>query len=160
MLKLVRFDLCSPAEWDEFYNLFSLYLEEVCDDDEYRENIADLHDETLNRQLIEQTLQEHNPYFIMRIVLSEECVGLISYSYKEKSSLGFINNFYVCPKQRSKSIGSTVCRMVENHLSELGAKQVELIPEEKAKPFYGRNGFVPTRTSIEGKQVFGKIIKG
>lgn len=35
MLKPVRFDLCNPAERDEFYNLFSAYLEEVCDDDEY-----------------------------------------------------------------------------------------------------------------------------
>ena len=29
MLKLVRFDLRNPAEWDEFYNLFSAYLAEV-----------------------------------------------------------------------------------------------------------------------------------
>lgn len=159
MLKLVRFDLRNPAEWDEFYNLFSAYLEEVCDDDEYREEIADLHDETLNSQMIEQTLQVHNPYFIMRIVLNEECVGLISYAYNEKCFLGFINNFYVCPEQRCKGIGSTVLRMVETHLSELGAKQVDLNPEEKAKPFYVRNGFVQTRMIIDGEQVFRKKIK-
>ncbi len=158
MLKLVRFDLRDPTEWDEFYNLFSAYLEEVCDDDEYREEIADLHDETLNSQMIEQTLREHNPYFIMRIVLNEKCVGLISYSYDEKSFLGFINNFYVCPEQRSTGIGSAVLRMVETHLAELCAKQVDLIPVEKAKPFYVRNGFVQTRTTNDGKQVFGKKI--
>lgn len=128
MLKLVRFDLRNPAEWDEFYNLFSAYLEEVCDDDEYQENIADLHDETLNSQMI-------------------------------KCFLGFINNFYVCPEQRSTGIGSTVYRMVETHLSELGAKQVDLIPVGKAQPFYVRNGFVQTRTTIDGEQVFGKKIK-
>lgn len=159
MLKLVRFDLRNPAEWDEFYKLFSAYLEEVCDDDEYQEEIADLHDETLNSQMIEQTQREHNPYFVMRIVLSEECVGLITYSYIEKCFLGFINNFYVCPEQRSTGIGSTVYRMVETHLSELGAKQVELIPAEKVQPFYVRNGFVQTRTTIDGEQVFGKKIK-
>ena len=159
MLKLVRFDLRNPAEWDEFYNLFFTYLKEVCDDDEYRENIADFHDETLNSQLIEQTLQEHNPYFVMRIMQNEECVGLITYSYNEERFLGFINNFYICPKHRSKGIGSIVYRMVENHLLELGAKQVELIPEEKALPFYVRNEFVQTRTTIEGKEVYGKKIK-
>ena len=159
MLKLVRFDLRDPTEWDEFYKLFSAYLEEVCDDDEYREEIADLHDETLNSQMIEQTLREHNPYFIMRIVLNEERVGLISNSYDEKSFLGFINNFYVCPEQRSTGIGSAVCRMVETHLAKLGAKQVDLVPVEEAKSFYVRNGFVQTRTTIDGKQVFGKRIK-
>lgn len=159
MLKLVHFDLRDPAEWVKFYNLFSAYLEEVCDDDEYREEIADLHDKTLNSQMIDQTLQVHNPYFIMRIVLNEECVGLISYSYNEKSFLGFINNFYVCPEKRSTGIGSAVLRMVETHLSELGAKQVDLIPIGKAQPFYVRNGFVQTRTTIDGEQVFGKRIK-
>lgn len=159
MLKLVRFDLRNPAEWDEFYNLFSAYLAEVCDEDEYQENIADLHDDTLNGQMIEQTLQEHNPYFVMRIELNQECVGLISYSYNEKLFLGFINNFYVCPGQRSTGIGSVVCRMVEKHLSELGASRVELIPVGKAQPFYIRNGFAQTRTTVDGEQVFGKKIK-
>lgn len=159
MLKLVRFDLRNPVEWDEYYNLFSAFLEEVCDDDEFHEEIADLHDEILNSQMIEQTQQEHNPYFVMRIVLGEECVGLIAYSYNEKCFLGFINNFYVCPEKRSTGIGSTVLRMVETHLLKLGAKQVDLIPVEKAKPFYVRNGFVQTRTTNDGKQVFGKRIK-
>ena len=158
MLKLVRFDLRNPAEWDEFYNLFAAYLAEVCEDDEYQDNIADLHDEKLNSQMIEQTLQEHNPYFVMRIVLSEECVGLISYSYNEKCFLGFINNFYVCPEQRSTGIGSSVCRMVETHLSELGARQVDLIPVGKAQPFYVRNGFSHSSTTADGEIVYSKPI--
>lgn len=159
MLKLVRFDLRNPAEWDEFYNLFSAYLAEVCDEDEYQENIADLHNDTLNCQMIEQTLQEHDPYFVMRIVLNEECVGLISYSYNEKHFLGFINNFYVCPEQRSTGIGSTVYHMVESHLSALGANRVELIPVGKAQQFYIRNGFAPTRTTADGEQVYEKTVK-
>lgn len=158
MLKLVRFDLRNPAEWDEFYNLFSAYLAEVCDDDEYQENIADLHDDTLNGQMIEQTLQEHNPYFVLRIVLNEECVGLISYSYNEKCFLGFINNFYVCPEQRSTGIGSTVYHMVETHLLELGAKQVDLIPVGKAQQFYVRNGFSHSSTTADGEIVYSKPI--
>ena len=159
MLKLVRFDLRDPAAWDEFYNLFSAYLAEVCDEDEYQDNIADLHDDTLNGQMIAQTLQEHNPYFVMRIVLNEECVGLISYSYNENRFLGFINNFYVCPEQRSTGKGTTVYHMVENHMWQLGAKQVELIPVGKAQQFYIRNGFAPTRTTVDGEQVYGKTIK-
>ncbi len=159
MLKLVRFDLRDPAEWDKFYNLFSAYLAEVCDEDEYRENIADLHDDTLNGQMIEQTLQEHNPYFVMRIVRDENSIGLISYSYDEERSLGFINNFYVCLGQRSRGVGATVYRMVEKHLSELGANRVELIPVGKAQRFYVRNGFAPTRTTYDGDQVYGKTIK-
>lgn len=158
MLKLVRFDLRNPAEWDEFYNLFSAYLAEVCEDDEYQENIADLHDEKLNSQMIEQTLQEHNPYFVMRIVLSEECMGLISYSYNEKCFLGFINNFYVCPEQRSTGIGSSVYRMVETHLSELGAKQIDLIPVGKAQRFYIRNGFSHSHKTADGEIVYSKPI--
>lgn len=76
MLKLVCFDLRNPDEWEQFYNLFSTYLFEVCDEEEYRENIDDLHDEKLNRQMIEQTLQKKNPYFIMQIRLDERCIGL------------------------------------------------------------------------------------
>lgn len=68
-------------EWDDFYDWFSSYLSEVCDEEEYQENIDDLHNDELNAQMIEQTLQEHNPYFVMRIVENEVCVGLISYSY-------------------------------------------------------------------------------
>ena len=159
MLQLVRFDLRNPAEWDIFYNLFSAYLAEVCDEEEFRENIEDLHDDVLNRQMIEQTMQVRNPYFVMRIVLDEECVGLISYSYHEKHFLGFINNFYVYPEQRSAGIGSSIYHMVESHLSKLGAKQVELIPVGKALQFYTRNGFVLMRTTANGEQVYGKTIR-
>lgn len=158
MLKLVRFDFRNPAEWDQFYNLFSAYLAEVCDEEEYQENMNDLHDDVLNRQMIEQTLQVHNPYFVMRIVLDEECVGLISYSYEEKLHLGFINNFFVYPGQRSAGVGSDVYRIVENHLSELGANQVELIPVGKAQQFYVRNGFVPSRITNDGEEVYCKSI--
>ena len=93
MIELIRFDLQKKDECDDFYDLFSSYLSEVCDEEEYQENIDDLHNDELNAQMIEQTLQEHNPYFVMRIVENEVCVGLISYSYDEERNKGFINNF-------------------------------------------------------------------
>lgn len=95
MIELIRFDLQKKDEWDNFYDWFSSYLSEVCDEEEYQENIDDLHNDELNAQMIEQTLQEHNPYFVMRIVENEVCVGLISYSYDEERNKGFYNNFYV-----------------------------------------------------------------
>lgn len=158
MLKLVRFDLRNPAEWDTFYNLFSAYLAEVCDEDEFRENIEDLHNDALNRQMIEQTMQVRNPYFVMRIVLDEECVGLISYSYDEEHRLGFVNNFFIRSEYRNSGIGSTSYRMAENHLINLGANRIELIPVGKAQQFYVRNGFIPSCTTVDGEQVYCKPI--
>ena len=158
MIELIRYDLQKKDEWDAFYSLFSLYLSEVCDEEEYRENIDDLHNDELNAQMIDQTLREHDPYFIMRIVENEVCVGLISYSYCEECNKGFINNFYVCAERRNSSVGSTAYRMVENHLRSLGAKYIELVPVKMAVRFYIRNGFVFSRTSSDGEQVFGKVI--
>ena len=158
MIKLIRFDLQKKDEWDDFYDFFTSYLSEVCDEEEYQENIDDLHNDELNSQMIDQTLQEHNPYFVMRIVENEVCVGLISYSYDERFNKGFINNFYVCSEHRSSGIGSATYRMVENHLQSLGAKCIELVPVGKAERFYIRNGFELTRTSSAGERVFGNLI--
>lgn len=158
MLKLIRFDLRNGGEWERFYRLFSEYLAEVCDEDEYQENIDDLHDDDLNRQLIEQTLQDRNPYFIMRIDLGERCAGIISYSYNEEERQGFINNFYICPEYRNTGVGSAVCSMVEAQFKKLGALQIELIPVGKAQRFYIRNGFTPSRTTTDGEQIYNKAI--
>lgn len=159
MIELIRFDLQKKDEWDDFYDLFTSYLSEVCDEKEYQENIDDLHNDELNVQMIEQTLQEHNPYFIMRIVENQVCVGLISYSYHEEHSRGFINNFYVCSEHRSFGIGSAALKMVENHLRSFGAKYIELAPVAKAERFYIRNGFELSRISSDGERVFGKVIR-
>ncbi|MBR4551574.1 MAG: hypothetical protein IKO13_04725, partial [Oscillospiraceae bacterium] len=67
MIELIRYNLQKKDEWDEFYGLFSSYLSEVCGEEEYNEEIDDLHNDELNAQMINQTLQDHNPYFIMRI---------------------------------------------------------------------------------------------
>lgn len=159
MIELIRFNLQQKSEWDDFYGLFSSYLSEVCDEEEYQENIDDLHNDELNAQMIEQTLQEHNPYFVMRIVENEICIGLISYSYDEKRNKGFINNFYVCADRRSSGIGSATYRMVENHLQSLGAKDIELVPVGTAECFYIRHGFELSRTSSDGERIFSKVIK-
>jgi len=154
MLNLVRFDL--PCEWEQFYKLFAEYLAEVCDKDEYLENINDLQNDDLNRGLIEQMRSEHNPYFIMRIELDGKCIGLISYSYHEDRRLGFINNFYIREEYRNSGIGSAAYKIAESRLKILGANEIELIPVGKAQTFYTRNGFAPSRISAEGENVFSK----
>ena len=160
MIELIRYDLQKKDEWDDFYGLFSSYLSEVCDEEEYKEEIDDLHNDGLNERMINQTLQAHNPYFVMRIVENKNvCVGLISYSYHEEHSKGFINNFYVCPEHRSFGVGSATYKMVENHLQSLGAKYIELVPVGMAERFYIRNGFELSRTSSDGERIFGKVIR-
>ena len=159
MIELIRYDLQKKEEWDDFCALFSTYLSEVCGEEEYKEEIDDLHNDELNAEMIDHTLQEHDPYFIMRIAEDKVCVGLISYSYREECRKGFINNFYVCADRRNSGVGSEAYQMVENHLRSLGAKYIELVPSSKAERFYIRNGFEFSRTSSDGEQVFGKVIQ-
>lgn len=158
MIELIRFDLQNKDEWDEFYGLFSTYLSEVCDEEEYKEEIDDLHNDELNARMIAQTLQEHDPYFIMRIVENEVCIGLISYWFDEECNKGFINNFYVCPECRNSGVGSAAYRTVEKQLRSLGAKYIELAPEKKAERFYIRNGFEFSHISSGGERIFCKVI--
>jgi len=158
MLKLVRYDLRNPSEWERFYALFSAYLAEVCGEEEYQKNINDLHNDALNRQMIGQTLRQRNPYFVMQILSGGEDVGIISYSYHEERRCGFINNFYVRPEHRNAGIGTSAYRMAEAELASLGAQWVELIPVEKAVGFYLRNGFAPARTTAEGERVYRRKI--
>lgn len=159
MLKLIRFDLRRREEWAEFYDLFTAYLAEVCDEEEYRENVADLHDNALNQQLIQQTLDASRPYFIQRIVYDGECAGMISCAFDARSRRGFINNFYVCPAHRRAGIGAAACRLVEDQLRELGAAHMELIPVDGAVGFYKRIGFAPLRITSEGERVYRKDIR-
>jgi GNAT superfamily N-acetyltransferase len=159
MIELIRYDLQKKDEWDDFYGLFSSYLSEVCDEEEYQEEIDDLHNDELNARMIGQTLQEHNPYFIMRIAENEVCVGLISYSFHEECNSGFINNFYVCAERRNSGVGSAALRLVENHLQSLGAKYIELDPMRMAERFYIRNGFEFSHISSDGERIFRKVIE-
>ena len=159
MVELIRYHLEKKEEWDDFYGLFRSYLSEVCDEEEYKEEIDDLHNDELNARMINQTLQDHDPYFIMRIVENQVCVGLISYSYHEEHSRGFINNFYVCSEHRNSGIGSAALKMVENHLRSFGAKYIELAPVAKAERFYIRNRFELSRKSSVGERVLGKVLR-
>ncbi len=158
MLELIRYDLRDPRQMERFNGLFAAYLAEVCDEEEYRENMEEMEDEALNRQMIRQTLRERDPYFVMRIMLDGEEIGFISYSYHEGKRRGFINNFYICPDHRRAGTGSAVCRMVEARLKALGALQVELVPVEGVEGFYVRNGFAPLRVTAEGEQVYCKAV--
>lgn len=158
MLELTPFNLQKKCEWNQFFDLFSLYLHEVCDEEEYQENITDLHDDKLNAQMVEQTLMEHNPYFVMRIIENGVCKGLVSYSYNEEQRRGFVNNFFVRREYRCSGLGSAVYKIVENHLFSLGAKYIELIPVVKAECFYIRNGFRFSRISSNGERVFSREI--
>lgn len=160
MIELIRFNLQKKDEWDDYSGMFSSFLSEVCDEEEYKEEIDDLHNDELNAQMIDQTLQEHNPYFVMRIVENEVNIGLIAYSYHEECNKGFINNFYVCAEYRNSGVGSATLKIVENHLQLLGAKYIELVPVATAERFYIRNGFELSRTLSDGKRVFGKVIQG
>ena len=103
MIELIRFDLQKKDEWDDFYDWFSSYLSEVCDEEEYQENIDDLHNDELNAQMIEQTLQEHNPYFVMRIVENEVC-GDCRHAYYLQAPAD--KRLYSCPRVRLGYIGS------------------------------------------------------
>ena len=48
--------------------------------------------------------------------------------------------------------------MIECHLRQLGAQQLELIPVEQARGFYLRLGFAPSRISGDGEQVYAKLL--
>ena len=159
VLKLIRFDLRKSEEWAEFYDLFTAYLAEVCDEEEYRENIADLHDDALNQQLIQQTQDANRPYLIQRIVRNGECVGMISCAFDSQSRRGFINNFYVRPEHRKQGIGVSAYAAMEAQLRELGAAHVELMPVETAVGFYERMGFASSGITAEGERVYGKEIR-
>ncbi len=158
MLELERFDLRKESEMTLFNDMFSAYLKEVCDEEEYQEEMNDLHDEALNRQMIEQTLQKHNPYFVMKIVCDNNCVGFISYFYREERRLGFINNFYLLPNHRHSGIGSAVCALAEKHLATLGACVIQLNPVKNSQGFYVRNGFTLSHVNHDGETIFQKQI--
>ena len=156
MLLLERFNLRNNDEWQLFYSLFDAYLKKVCDEKDYLENINDLHDEKLNAELIEQTLQKYNPYFIMKIMNDGICVGLISYSCNDKAHSAFINNFFIVDNYRNKGIGSRAYTLVEEHLLTLKTATIELIPVDNSERFYIRNGFELSHLSSEGEKIYRK----
>ncbi|MBQ8555243.1 MAG: GNAT family N-acetyltransferase, partial [Clostridia bacterium] len=152
MLHLSRFSLTWPADWVQFCSLMEAYLTEVCSPEDARREIAELHDETLSAQLIQQSYRKTDPYFIMRIIQDSACIGLISYSYQESRRRAFINNFYVLPDHRGQGLGSEAYALAEDHLRRLGARTLALEPEEQALPFYLRKGYQPS-SSVYLKEI-------
>ncbi len=158
MIKLERIDLLNSDERKLFDEMFIGYLYETCDKEELSQEIDDLYNETLNRQMIEQTLRKHDPYFILWIKSNNIYSGFISYLYLENKRLCFINNFYIIPEQRNKGLGTAAYKAVESHIKRIGASVIELNPVKNALEFYKRNGFVSTRISANGELIFSKQI--
>ena len=158
MLNLTRFDLTNPSDWKDFIEIFDAYLHEVCTEDEYTEEIACMHNTELNEQLICQTLQNDNPYFVMRIDFNEQTIGLVSYSYHSIKQVGFINNFYISPLFRNSGFGTAVCSLIEKHIISMGGKTIELSPIDKAEQFYLRNGYTKHKETVDGEAIYHKTI--
>lgn len=158
VLQLTPFVLRLPKDWELFYQLFTAYLAEVCNEEEYAENMADLQDADLNAQLIRQTFQEKDPYFVLKIEQDGGTAGLVSFSYREEQREVFLNNLYILPQYRKAGLGTAVCKTVENRAVVLGACQIRLAPVENARGFYLRLGFRPEEGTPEG-QAFVKEIK-
>jgi len=158
-LELLPFDLSLPQDWMLFYNLCCDYYREVCSPEECREELEDLQDQTLTAQLIAQTRRKKDPYFVMEILYNTHPAGFLSFSFWEKPRSGFINNLYITPPFRNRGLGSSVMDRVEETLAGLGAQSVELIPVDRARPFYQRRGFAPLRVTAQGEQIYGKTLR-
>ena len=144
MVELKRFDLRNPDEMAQFNSYFIEYLVEVCDEEEYQENVKDMQDEELNRQMIAQTLSEHNPYYIMKILSDNAYVGFISYSYNESF--------------RRSGTGAKALGLAENHIKSHGGTLMELIPVDGAEGFYLRDGYGASRVNANHETVYAKRI--
>lgn len=141
MLHLERLSL--TWDWDLFLRLMDAYLREVCSAPEYRQEMADLHDDALNAALHRQSNRLHTPYFLMRIVQENTCIGLISYTWWEEERRGEVNNFYLLPGHRGQGLGVQALTLAEKHLQSLGARCIDLEPVRSAAGFYQRRGYEP-----------------
>ena len=141
MLHLNRFSL--TWDWNSFYRLMEAYLREVCPEDEYRQEIADLHDDALNAALIQQSYRPTDPYFIMRVMQDATCVGLITYTHREQARRGHVNNLYILPEHRRQGLGRQAYALAENHLCRCGVLEITLKPVDTARDFWARCGFTP-----------------
>ena len=159
MLKLIRFNLLDKSDLNLFIETSIAYYTEICTIEECKEEIADLHNEQLTHELIQQTLQVNIPYFIMKIVVDGTYAGFIAYFVELNIGRGYINNFYVLKQHRGKGIGTLVFKIVEEHIKKLGAIYVELEPVEAAIAFYQKEGYVECTHDSNSKITFRKTIK-
>lgn len=143
MLHLTPFSLTWDGDWALFARLMEAYLLEVCPPEEAAQEIAELHDKALSRELLRQSLRTRDPYCVMRIMQDRTCVGLITFSYTEAEHSGFINNLYIEPSHRGQGHGAQAVLLAEKHLRSLGARSIALRPEAKAVPLYRRCGYAP-----------------
>ena len=141
MLQLNRFSL--TWDWSQFYRLMDAYLKEVCPEEEYRREIADLNDNALTIGLIQQSYRRENPYFLMRIMQDGACIGLITYTLWEQERRGHIGNLYILPEKRRQGLGREAFTLAEKHLRGLNAETLTLEPVESAAGFWRICGFTP-----------------
>ena len=158
MLELKKFHLENKEDMDRFNALCEQYYAEVCSPEDLAQEIADLYDEKLNAQLIEQTLCREEPYYIMGIEEDGNCIGFISYTIYREKQLCFINNFFITPPHRNRGFGTAAYAMAEQHVRTLGASFLRLLPEERAIPFYLRSGFAESGKTKEGRLILSKAL--
>lgn len=158
MLELRNFHLEEKDDMDRLNALYEQYYTEVCPPEELAQEIADLYDEELNAQLLEQTRSKEAPHFIMSIEQDGIGIGFISYTIYTEKQLCFINNFYICPPQRNRGLGTAAYGLAEQHARRLGVLFVRLEPEKRAIPFYLRSGFEKSGKTKEGEPVLCKAL--
>lgn len=156
MLTLKRFRLEEKDDMCRLNILYEQYYTEVCRPDELAQEIADLYDEELNAQLIEETKCEETPHYIMSIEQDGNCIGFISYTVYHKNQVCFINNFYIVPPQRNQGLGTIAYHLAEQHVQSLGISSIQLEPESRAIPFYLRSGFTESRKTKGEERLFCK----
>lgn len=153
MLEMVRFDLRNGDDLALFTETSAAYYAEVCTAEECAEEIADLHDARLTRQLIAQTLCEDTPYFIMKIMADDAFAGFAAYTVDPIRGRGFINNFYVAKEYRGRGLGREACAMVEKHMSDSGAAYIALEPVEAAEAFWCSLGYGAASSGLWEKRL-------
>lgn len=158
MIELRRMKLEEKNDMDQLNAMMEQYYAEICTPDELRQEIADLYDEKLNAELIEQTRREKDPYYFMSIEDDGACIGFVAYTVYQENKRCFINNFYIAPALRNRGLGSAAYRKVEQHSREMGALVISLLPEERAVPFYRRLGFSEDKTANGEPVIFRKIL--
>lgn len=141
MIELRRLNLEEKKDMDLFNAMSEEYYTDVCTPDELSQEIADLYDDKLNAELIEQTKRKKDPYYIMGIENNKKCIGFISYIIYQSNQQCFINNFYITSLYRNQ-----------------GSLTISLLPEKRAVPFYQRFGFTESGKTKNGETIFCKFL--
>ncbi len=158
MIELRRLNLEEKKDMDLFNAMSEEYYTDVCTPDELSQEIADLYDDELNAELIEQTKRKKDPYYIMGIENNKKCIGFISYIIYQSNQQCFINNFYITSLYRNQGFGAIAYAKAEEHIRNQGSLTISLLPEKRAVPFYQRFGFTESGKTKNGETIFRKLL--